>query len=870
MAETKANAPLTELRLALRRNGYRPVPVAGAHIDIKSAGKRPLMKGWETICATADDAEIARWTKAQRNCTNTGLLCGDIVGVDIDVPVEALAAELETLAANMLGATPCQRIGKAPKLLLVFRANRTFDKIQTPELVLSDETVVRVEVLASGQQFVGFGIHPGTKADYFWPAQSLLEVPSTNLPEVTAEQCTDFIESAEALLRRAGGKTRGERRDVELEGRKAAGLDRSARPGREIVADALAYVPNNDLPYDDWIKIGLSLYAALGSDGRDLWENWSAQSAKNDVPCTTEKWESFASVRSVTVGTLFWLARRNGWRRSRPQSDAAHDGNHMAGIDRRWRPQNRPMIRVRPGELPRVVDQGEEALIAANLGLYQRGSLVVRPTMTPVSNSNGRWSMAPRLADVSAYHIAEAMTFAAGWERFDMRAEAWVPMDCSMRVAETYLARSGMWRLPVLTGMINCPTLRADGSILDRPGYDAATGLLFNPQDETFPRLTKEPSKDEAVLALRYLRDLIDTFPFVGEADRAVALSGILTAIIRRSLPTSPLHGFNAPAAGSGKSMLVDLASMISAGRLAAVISQGKTEEEMEKRLGASFIAGDPLISIDNCENQLGGELLCQALTQPTLKVRILGKSLNAEVPSNAAIYATGNNLTLAGDMTRRAVRCSLDPGVERPELRSFDRDPVLTAKANRGQYATAAITIIRAFHVAGQPQQTTPLGSFADWSRWVRDALIWLGEADPCATMDQVRGADPKLEALTMVIEQWLAVIGGARVSVKEAIDAAVEQRASGFSRTEFIHPDFREALLSVAGEGGAVSGRRLGKWIAANQGRIVGGFKIVPAGVVAGLMRWRLADADGNAPESQGITEVSDNVRSVVSFAG
>ena len=221
----------------------------------------------------------------------------------------------------------------------------------------------------------------------------------------------------------------------------------------------------------------------------------------------------------------------------------------------------------------------------------------------------------------------------------------------------------------------------------------------------------------------------------------------------------------------------------------------------------------------------------------------MLGKSLNAEVPSNAAMFATGNNLTLAGDMTRRAIRCSLDPGVERPELREFDRDPIATVEAARGDYAIAALTVLRAFHVAGRPQQTTPLGSFVEWSRWVRDALIWLGEADPCATMEEVRGADPKLEALTMVIEQWQAVLGQRRVSVKEVIDAAVDQMPSSFgSRPEFIHPDFREALLVVAGDGGAINGRRLGKWLSANQNRIIDGMKIMADGVLVGIARWRL----------------------------
>ena len=57
----------TDLRLALHRNGYRPVPVLGAHVAMKAAGKRPMMKGWETVCASADEGEIARWARAQES-----------------------------------------------------------------------------------------------------------------------------------------------------------------------------------------------------------------------------------------------------------------------------------------------------------------------------------------------------------------------------------------------------------------------------------------------------------------------------------------------------------------------------------------------------------------------------------------------------------------------------------------------------------------------------------------------------------------------------------------------------------------------------------------------------------------------------------
>src|SRR6266446_8622334 len=100
------------------------------------------------------------------------------------------------------------------------------------------------------------------------------------------------------------------------------------------------------------------------------------------------------------------------------------------------------------------------------------------------------------------------------------------------------------------------------------------------------------------------------------EPSRAVSISAILTSLIRPSLPSAPLHAFTAPIRGSGKSLLVDVASMISAGHETPVMAQGRTAEEFEKRLGAALIAGDGTISIDNCEQPLGGDLLCQVLTQ--------------------------------------------------------------------------------------------------------------------------------------------------------------------------------------------------------------------------------------------------------------
>jgi hypothetical protein len=508
----------------------------------------------------------------------------------------------------------------------------------------------------------------------------------------------------------------------------------------------------------------------------------------------------------------------------------------------------RTVIRYEPGEIAAVVDHAEEALLLAGPDLYQRGTTLVRPGVARICvDGDDGPGHAQRVFEVGDRALVEAMSIAADWERFDKRSDRWVRIDAPLAVASTYLQRVGHWKLPVLTAIVDAPTLRPDGSVLATPGYDPATGLLFDPRGTSFPPVPIRPTRRDAEDAVRVLLCLVETFPFVGPADRSSAVSAFLTASIRRSLPAAPMHAYTAPTAGSGKSMLVDLTSVIATGREAAVIAQGKSEEELEKRLGALLLAGDPVIAIDNCEAPLSSEFLCSMLTQQAVRPRILGRSEAPVLPASAMVTATGNNLVLEGDLTRRAILCRLDPGHERPELRAFESHPVRTAKARRGEYLVAALTVLRAYHLAGRPGAPQPLGFFEDWSGWVRGALVWLGLADSVATMEAARGMDPRLDALTAGLTQWRAVIGGERVSCRAVIERATRQATpvgafGAFGRPEFVHPDFREALLAVAGEGGVVNGRRLSKWIAAHEDRIVHGMRIVRCGMLSGFMTWRL----------------------------
>jgi putative DNA primase/helicase len=130
-----------------------------------------------------------------------------------------------------------------------------------------------------------------------------------------------------------------------------------------------------------------------------------------------------------------------------------------------------------------------------------------------------------------------------------------------------------------------------------------------------------------AATALQLLNGLLDEFPFVDKASRSVALSELITPVVRGAMTVAPLHANRAPAAGTGKSYILDIASAIVTGQPCPVISAGADEFETEKRLAAALLRGQALIAIDNLNGELRGDALCQIIERPIVDVRPLGVS---------------------------------------------------------------------------------------------------------------------------------------------------------------------------------------------------------------------------------------------------
>jgi len=177
--------------------------------------------------------------------------------------------------------------------------------------------------------------------------------------------------------------------------------------------------------------------------------------------------------------------------------------------------------------------------------------------------------------------------------------------------------------------------------------------------------------------------------------------------------------------------------------------------------------------------------------------------------------------------------------------------------RANRARYVTLALTLIRAWIAAGKPMTACkPLASFSQWSDWVRQPLLWLGQPDPASSVFEQLAQDPDRETLGRLLHAWRKAFGDAPTMIRDAVS-----RSELYNTTNV---DLREALREVAEERGEINRRRLGRWIARHQGRIVDGLRFARDSGTSSAVRWRaktVITATATSAESvMSVSEVSE----------
>jgi len=379
-----------------------------------------------------------------------------------------------------------------------------------------------------------------------------------------------------------------------------------------------------------------------------------------------------------------------------------------------------------------------------------------------------------------------------------------------------------------------CPVLTPSGRISTINGYDEEA-KVFVKCDAEIPVF----DGNAADAASWIFGEVLSDFPFDGEADRAHALALMLLPMVRPFIkgPT-PLHLFDAPVQGSGKSLAAKTCLIPTQGQDPAVTSGTKDEEEWRKKIATNLRSGMPYVFFDNLTRKVDSDTLALCLTGTWWNDRNLGSMNLISAPIRCAWVATANNAELSRDILRRTAWVRLDPKMERPEDRRSYKHQDITRWTweNRGLILSAMLRMISDWAEVHEPDgrkviqyQGRKLGTFEEWSSVIGSILDVAKVPGFLGNIDELRlAADAESGSFAEFYDRWWAEYGSSTVKAKELLDIwKADDMLAGM-----VSPDKGETMQAA----------KLGRIISQMVGVVRGGKRVVRNGQRAGSVSYRM----------------------------
>lgn len=283
---------MEEFGVAIAENGYEVIPIIPGE-------KRPAGKNWQKLAGTVEG--VHDYIADGKGDHGIGIKARLCPAVDIDVLDEQVNEEIQQIILDVVGDTPLKRIGKAPKVLWVYRAEKDsmFPKVDTGTWLDTQGRESKCEILADGQQFVAAHIHPDTGKPYKWLGQSPLNLPRKSVPLLTHEQANEIKQRVLQLFLGHGWTKKTKNAITRL----ANPLDdddpfSAYRPKVQISDEELErklFLIEDNTDHDTWFQIGMALYHQYDGNqqGFDLWDRWSQSAPNYDRAALEKRWPTF-------------------------------------------------------------------------------------------------------------------------------------------------------------------------------------------------------------------------------------------------------------------------------------------------------------------------------------------------------------------------------------------------------------------------------------------------------------------------------------------------------------------------------------------------------------------------------------------------
>lgn len=831
--------------------------------QFNAAGEAHGLLAWQKRPILGNEVKIWAADRRLNLCVRTGPI-SNIYAFDVDVDTadaESIFNKLER--SGLFGSMFFRGRENSRKFLLPFFMDASCRKRKIK--LDSSPRGPAIELLADGQQFVAAGSH-ASGVRYRW----LPELP-THLPVLTLaqlDQLWETLASSYAVSVSTGAAYSSETGSISTDGEtRATG---STSPLRTEITEsewlelisALRFLTDKAGDNDVWSQIGYALLSLEKTrPARQLWIEFSQKAAGYTPGAPEDWWETHHRAETRTdYRHIFGMARQRGWSATSapevfaPVADASPSARQVApepsnapGPDRPDTPAStgsdllaplpdKPDVRLVAKDFSQIIDQLEQI---AQPELYTQGDHLVYRAPGHDDDEIRRSTDQIMLVRVSSAYARKRLGQLARFLKFDPKTESWSETAPSAEHINALIEQGTWTQLRPLDAIVRAPFVRQDGTICDTAGYDKTSRALLIPS-ATFPEIPKDPSKSEAQLALLRIRSVFHQFPWATSAAESGFLAHVLSEAGRLAFTKCPMFFYNAPTAGTGKTLLQKAASVIAHGAVPALRPWLSDGDEIRKTVYASLLAGDRSLLFDNVPDgfKIRSAELCAAITAENWQDRKLGESESHAVPNRAVFSASGNNIVPAGDLARRSIVIRLDANTERLSQRRFDIEDLESYLVReRPGLLVDALTIMRAYHRTNATDVTMPipLPSFEQWSHFVREPLIWLEMPDPVET--QKRDANEDTQNLGAVFTLLCARFGSTEFT---GVDVA--RLGGGISDT---NGQLTNALVEC-GCKEPNSPRAIGYFLRGNRDKVFGGMKLVGGAHTLVGAKWKFVKVE------------------------
>lgn len=370
-----------------------------------------------------------------------------------------------------------------------------------------------------------------------------------------------------------------------------------------------------------------------------------------------------------------------------------------------------------------------------------------------------------------------------------------------------------------ISSVVHSPVLRSDASVVETPGYDESTRLLYLPEPGlNVPAVPEEPTREDADKARDLLLGLIAGFPFLNEHHRANYLGGLLTPLLRNMTPAPwKLLAIGARQPGSGKTKLAEIIKIVHGGELSSDMPGDDTELRKQITSILTMTTG-ATVTWDNVTGAFRSPVLAGLLTSAVWGDRPLGVTQRVTRPNDRLWIVTGNNIQIGGDLARRTIQAVIDPGMSNPERRKFDFDPETWARRHKGELLHALLVLVRYWASEGmQLSAAQSSDGFATWAQVVQgilDAAGIGGTFDHPSTRVELGDDDAAWGVFLSAVRE---VFGDRPWTASEMLGHV----GNGIPIETLPHASLAE---KASRDGGSALAVTFGKWLAIRSGRIVG----------------------------------------------